>query len=195
MLSMLGTRKRNHFKFTLLQQHLEFTELISIKSNELSNRNANSHLTPNLSVCLCKVIGLFDPGKDTIHYNNLLSLLNDTQWKLQPPSIILSLSFSVHLIFSDWFDLAVWPLSASSCLFEEIPICLVAKTRCQTQTALPEESLRQTRAGKSNGISNSQALNISQACWEFPPPLCRKTSERNVHYRSKCGIIETFLLF
>ncbi len=99
MLSMLGTRKRNHFKFTLLQQHLEFTELISIKSNELSNRNANSHLTPNLSVCLCKVIGLFDPGKDTIHYNNLLSLLNDTQWKLQPPSIILSLSFSVHLIF------------------------------------------------------------------------------------------------
>ncbi len=42
------------------------------------NLNSNSHLTQNLSVCLYKVMGLFDPGKDTIQYNYLLSLLNDT---------------------------------------------------------------------------------------------------------------------
>ncbi len=32
MQSMLGTRKCNHFKLTLLQRHFEFTELIYIIS-------------------------------------------------------------------------------------------------------------------------------------------------------------------
>lgn len=103
-------------------------------------------------------------------------------------SLLLSSSLSLSLyisFFSDWFDLAVWPLPASSCLFEEIPICLVAETHCQTQTALPEESLRQTRAAKSNGISNSQrprkALKISQACWESFPHLYAAKHQKEMY--------------
>lgn len=67
--------------------------------NRLKPINSSSHLTRNLSVCLYKVMGLFDPGMDTIQYNYLLSFLNGTHLKFQPPSIILSLSFSIHLIF------------------------------------------------------------------------------------------------